>query len=396
LNGNLQEQIFMSQPEGYEDGSSRVCRLVKSLYGLKQAPRCWNVTFTIFLKSHGLEESDADPCLFVKKASDRKLVIVLYVDDGLVAATHQEDIEEFFAAMSFKFTLTRCPVSSFLGMQIVQMSDGSIFIHQGTYTRKILERFNMSHAKAVNLPMERSVSEDTNDDLEKTVPYQAAVGSLLYLSNGTRPDITFAVNTVARYMQKPKVDHWNMVKKIMRYLIGTESFGILYKSAAVPGQLVIYSDADFAGDAETRRSTTGYTSLYSDGAITWSSQRQSSVSLSTTEAEFVAASQAVKETLWLIRLFDDVCELRGKPTLMMDNQSAIRLIHNPELHKRSKHIEVRHFFVRDVVTRGDITVKYVSTEYQRADIFTKALSKDKLFRFRAALGMCDLNDIDID
>jgi hypothetical protein len=203
------------------------------------------------------------------------------------------------------------------------------------------------------------------------------------------------VNSAARHLQSPKVSDWNKVKRILRYLIGTVNFGILYQSGHRPGLLDIYSDADFAGDVETRRSTTGYTSLYSGGAITWSSQRQSSVSLSTTEAEFVAASQAVKEILWLIRLFGDVCELCEWPTLMMDNQSAIRLIHNPEFHKRSKHIAVQHYFVRDVVTHGDIVVKCVSTDQQNADIFTKPLSKDKLFRFRGKLGMCDLHNFDV-
>ena len=192
--------------------------------------------------------------------------------------------------MSNLFVVTKCQVSSFLGIQIVNISNDSIFIHQSAYVKKILERFNMSAAKALSLPMERSTNEDCGDDLDNTVPYQAAVGSLLYLSNGTRPDITFAVNTAARFMQSPKVSHWGMVKRILRYLIGTDSFGILYSPAPTPKRLVIYSDADFAGDEETRRSTTGYTSLYGGGAITWASQRQSSIALSTTEAEFVAAS----------------------------------------------------------------------------------------------------------
>ena len=251
-------------------------------------------------------------------------MVAWYVDDGLMAATYQENIDVFLDRMrkSFALTITRCPVTSFLGVQVVKNEDGSIFIHQELYTTKILDRFNMSSAKPASVPIEYDTS-DSDSYLDESMPYQAAVGSLLYLSNGTRPDITYAVNSAARHMQSPKVSNWNKVKHILRYLISTVGLENLKQSAQSPGQLDIYSDADFAGDIETKHSITGYTSLYSGGAITWSSQLQSSVSLSTKEIEFMAASQAVKEALWLIRLFGDICVLRGQPTLMMDNQTAI-------------------------------------------------------------------------
>jgi hypothetical protein len=388
LNGDLEEEIYMKQPEGFTDGSNKVCKLVKSLYGLKQAPRCWNETCTKFFSTQGLVESEADPCLFVRKRDNGKLMIALYVDDGIIAATHQEDIDAFLSAMSSQFDITRCLFKCFLGIQVKMQPDGSIFIFQKGYLKKVLERFNMDQAKPCNTPMERDVSEDDRE-LDSCVPYQAAVGSLQYLSNGTRPDITFAVNSVSKYLKCPKVKHWNMVKRIFRYLAGTMEYGILYSSEDSPDNLLtIYSDADFAGDIDTRKSTTGYVSTFSGGAITWASQRQQSVSLSTTEAEFVAASQAAKEAIWLNRLFDEIAAVHDKPSLLVDNQSAIRLIHNQEFHKRSKHIEVRYFFVRDAVKRGDLTVKYVPTDQQLADIFTKPLSKDKHCHFRGELGMC--------
>lgn len=389
LNGNLDEEIYMKQPEGFADGSNNVCKLIKSLYGLKQAPRCWNETCTNFFLSQGLKESEADPCLYFRKSDGRKLLIALYVDDGIIAATHQEDIDTFLQAMSNQFDITRCGFECFLGIQVKIMQDGSIFISQNGYLKKILERFKMDQAKPCSTPMERDLSgEDDDRELESCMLYQAAVGSLQYLSNGTRPDITFAVNSVSKYLKSPRIKHWNMVKRIFRYLVGTMDYGILYRAADTPASLTIYSDADYAGDIDSRKSTSGYVSIYSGGAITWASQRQQSVSLSTTEAEFVAASQATKEAIWLNRLFDDIAREHEKPSLLMDNQSAIRLIHNQEFHKRSKHIEVRYFFVRDMVKRGDLKVKYVASDHQLADIFTKPLSKNKLWYFRDELGMC--------
>ena len=168
-------------------------------------------------------------------------MVALCVDDGLMVATYQEDIDVFLDRMSKSFVLpvTRCPVTNFLGVQVVKNEDGSIFINQELYTTKILDRFNMSSAKSVSVPIEYDTS-DSNSYLDDSVPYQAAVGSLLYLSNGTRPDITFAVNSAARSMQSPKVSDWNKIKHVLRYLVGTVGWGILYQSAQSPGQLDIY------------------------------------------------------------------------------------------------------------------------------------------------------------
>lgn len=213
------------------------------------------------------------------------------------------------------------------------------------------------------------------------------MGSLMYLVAGSRPDIAFAVGLVSRYLENPLEIHWNAIKRIFRYLNGTSSYGILYKSN-VTNLLVGYSDSDHAGDVETRRSTTGFFFKIGSGPISWCSKRQQTVALSTTEAEYVAASESVRELIWLRNLMTDVAPtIQNVPLLMVDNQSAIKLIRNPQFHKRSKHIDIKHHFIREKYSQNFFCLKYVDTENQIADIFTKALPKDKFIKFRSMMGV---------
>jgi hypothetical protein len=215
--------------------------------------------------------------------------------------------------------------------------------------------------------------EQEIEKCEDEFPYRQAVGALMYLMTGTRPDIAYAVGHASRVLENPSKADWIKVKRIFRYLAGTVTHGIVYRAGYKVGNLESYSDADHGGDQTTGRSTTGVVCIYGGGSISWLSQRQTSVAISSTEAEVVAASEGAREMVWLKRLFNEIVGIREVPTLQIDNEAATRLAENPELHRRTKHIAIRHFYVRECVTESEIKVKRVDTEAQIADILTKPL-----------------------
>lgn len=275
-----------------------------------------------------------------------------------------------------------------MGLEIEQRSDGSIHVGQQAYAQKVLNRFGMTNCNAVVTPSDSAQNlGDFEADGETNYPYREAVGSLMYLAVATRPDISFAVGNASRHLEKPAAAHVNAVKRILKYIRGTTDMGIRYESG-INLDLCGYSDADYAGDIETRRSTSGYVFMFGNGIISWGSERQKSVALSTTESEYMAAAHAMKELVWLHRLLSEL--LSGnldKPIFLMDNQSAIRLVKNPEFHKRTKHIDVRYHFIREKYEDGIFVLDYVATDEQAADIMTKALPKNKHQYFCKLMGL---------
>lgn len=206
LNGEIEESIYMKQPNGFHDGTNRVCKLLKSLYGLRQSSRCWNKKFKIFLLKYGFKESKGDPCLFILIKANKKLIIGLHVDDGIVAANSSES--QFLYELQKEFKVTHHDIGTYLGLQVEKRNDGSIFLHQSAYTKKILDKFRMNNTNAVTIPADTHQQlHHVDKSLEPHVPYREAVGSLLYLSIGTRPDIAFAVNKVSRYLENPSKLH---------------------------------------------------------------------------------------------------------------------------------------------------------------------------------------------
>lgn len=372
LYGDLKETIYMQQPEGYNDYSGRVCRLKKSLYGLKQAPRCWNEKFCSYLLELGFKRSEADPCLFVKEKGKQKMFFVLYVDDGLVAFKDDQQLQNLLKDVKRKFKITSKSASYFLGMEIERKEDGSFHIGQPLYTEKLLEKFNMNKCKTVSTPIVKD-NDEVESPRNSDFPYRQAVGGLMFLMCGTRPDIAYAVSVVSRNLESPTERDVVRVKRIFRYLRGTADHRLIYKTNPGEGNFVCYSDADHGGDLGTGRSTSGVLCLYSGAPISWMSQRQASVAISTTEAEIVAASEAAREIIWLKQLLTELGQLKDAPVLLVDNEAAIRLAQNPEFHRRTKHIRIRHFFVRELVTAGVMQVSKVDSEKQLADIFTKPL-----------------------
>jgi transposase InsO family protein len=379
LYGELEETVFMRQPQGYEDGTSKVCQLKRSLYGLKQAPRCWNKRFGDFLQRHGFKASDADPCLYIRERGGRKLILVIYVDDGLLAATDQREMEIFIEELKSEFKIVSKKADYFLGLEI-EHEEKFIKIHQKTYAKKILERFNFSECKPVSTPMLKGteISTSEKDNQAQKFPYRQAVGALMYLMLGTRPDLAYSVEFISRTLENPTREDVIRVKRVFRYIAGTLDLGIVYRSNVDEGFLDVYSDADFGGCTSTGRSTSGVIVRYAGGAISWMSQRQPVVATSTTEAEIIAANEGAKEAIWLSRLFRGIIQLRDVLIIQVDNSAAVRLAQNPEFHRRTKHISIKHFFIREKVTEGKLGVQQISTEHQVADIMTKPLPKTRL------------------
>lgn len=332
--------------------------------------------------------SESDPCVFIGSKDEDIVILAIYVDDGLVMGNNEKSIDSVITHLKGKFEVKAMKLGCFLGMEIEQLDDGSIFVHQTAYARKILNKFSMSECNSVATPADTNqVLSNFNDSEAVKFPYRQLIGSLMYLAVGTRPDIAFSVGNVSRYMENPKLPHVTAAKRILKYIKGTFNYGIMYQNQAHT-KMIGYSDADFDGDVETRRSTSGYVFLIGNGAISWGSERQKSVSLSTAESEYIAASEAIRELIWLQRLTDELSKNQFETTkFYVDNQSAIRMVKNPVLHKRSKHIDIRYHFIRDEFKKENFSLDYVRTDDQVADIFTKAIPRMQFQYLRAQLGI---------
>ena len=229
-----------------------------------------------------------------------------------------------------------------------------------------------------------------DDDIVDQGLYQFAVGILLYLSVGTRPDITYAVGNVAKFCANPNKHHWTAVKRIMRYLKGTVHVGLLY-SRDGSKECIGYSDADWAGDLDDRKSTSGYMFQVSGAAVSWRSKKQTCVALSTAEAEYMALASAAQEAIWMRQLATDLgSNPTGATVIFEDNQSAIRMAKNPQFHGRAKHIGIKFHFIREQVNTGTVELNYCPTEEMVADMLTKSLSRDKLAKMRTMAGLTNM------
>lgn len=381
LHAGLEEVIHMNQAEGFDDGSGKVCRLDKSVYGLKQAPRMWNEEATEHMNSIGFTSTDDDPCIFYNH--DKSIMMSLFVDDGLIIGKDRDAILKVLEEINNKFEITYdkkfTNEFTYLGMELKVKPDG-ISVNQSRYTRKILNRFNLADCNPAPTPIEKGMVTDSENLLNDTpvspdVPYREAIGSLLYLSTISRPDISFAVNYLSRYCSKPKLSHWKMVKRVFQYLKGTEEFGIFFNGDKL---LVAYTDSDFGGDAETSRSTSGVIILRG-GPLVWYSQKQHLVSTSTSEAEYRAAVSSIDDISWIKRICLELGILRDNQPipLFIDNQSAIHMLKSTcdgKTMKGKKHIEIPRKFICEHVDKTVTLVKIRSNE-QLADILTKPLCK---------------------
>ena len=354
----------------------KVYKLKKTLYGLKQAPRAWYSRIEAYFLKEGFQKCPYEHTLFVKNGDEGKMLIVyLYVDDLIYTRNDTTMFGDFKKSMMDEFEMSDLgKLHYFLGLEVVQSDDG-IFVSQKKYVHEVLDRFQMKNCNPVNTPTEFGLKLNKDEEGEKVnnTLYKQIVGSLMYLT-ATRPDIMYAVSLISRYMESPTETHLLAAKRILRYLQGTKDFGLLYKTSEKSSKLVGFTDSDYAGDQDDRRSTSGYVFMLGTGAVSWSSKKQPIVTLSTTEAEFVAATTCACQAIWLRKILTELqVKQEGAITIFCDNSSAIKLSKNPVLHGRSKHIDVKYYFLRDLCNEGTIELEYCRSEEQLADIFTKPL-----------------------
>lgn len=390
LNGEIEEDLYLAPPDGLEIKEGFTCKLRRSLYGLKQAPRCWNTKFVEMLKLFEMRQTQCDSCVFVG-SGNKMIFLALYVDDGLIFAESELTIQRVIGYLKKHFEVKLLNSACFLGLEIVQDREkSSIFLHQRGYIKRLLERFKMSDSKGVATPLESGHSLNKPETLKEKpvegIPYAEAIGSLLYCGMSTRPDIAYALSVLSKFTKEPRQLHWKGVKRVMRYLKATLNQGLMYRAVDEP-KVTCYVDADYAGDQQNRRSTSGMVTFINTGPISFKAKQQDTVATSTTQAEYVACYVGVKDLIWITRFIDELgVPMDNQGWLMCDNQGAIRLVKNPEFHDRTKHIETKFHFIREYWTAGVFELRYVQTDEQRADIFTKALTAVKHNHLKEEIG----------
>jgi hypothetical protein len=390
LHGLLTETVYCSQPAGFVDTTrpDMVCRLNRSLYGLKQAPRAWNHRFATFLLTLGFVEAKSDTSLFVYHHGADTAYLLLYVDDIVLTASSEPLLRRIIAALQQEFAMKDLgELHHFLGVTVEHRPAG-LLLHQQQYTRDILERAGMSDCKPCSTPVDTQgkLSETEGPPVADPTAYRSLAGALQYLTF-TRPDITYAVQQVCLHMHDPREPHLTALKRLLRYLRGTLDYGLLLHRASST-DLVVYTDADWAGCPDTRRSTSGYAVFLGGNLVSWSSKRQPVVSRSSAEAEYRAVANGVAEAAWLRQLLAELHTPPSRSTLIYcDNVSAVYLSTNPIQHQRTKHVEIDLHFVRDRVAMGEVRVLHVPTTSQFADIFTKGLPSSTFAEFRSSLNI---------
>ena len=394
LNGDLAHEVYMKQPEGYHQGAENlVCKLNKSLYGLKQGANEWNKRLHDTLSKNGFKQSNNDPCLYTKQHNGEWMYISIHVDDLIVACTDSAMIQKFETDMNREFVMKDVGnLHCYLGIQIEQGDDGMYFLHQKSYIEKKLKEFNLSDSKPSSIPVDPGYQKNrkSSESMNNKEIYRKAIGSLLYLSTNSRPDIAIGTSILARHVDDPSQADWTEVKRIFRYLNHTKDKRLKLGSLSEQynNQLIGYADADWASDTDDRKSNTGFLFKYLGAPIAWCSRKQNLVTLSSTEAEYIALSEAAKEGIWIRRILKDFNQDTGDPTIMFeDNQSCIKLIQDEKSCQRTKHIDTKYHFVRELSKSGTIEVKYCPTSKMPADLLTKPLDCIKLKQLMQLIGI---------
>ncbi|KAL4568024.1 hypothetical protein LXL04_023624 [Taraxacum kok-saghyz] len=377
LYGEVKEEIYVDQPPGFVDSKlpNHVYKLDKALYGLHQAPRAWYATLTDHLLKHGYKRGKIDQTLFIKRVKKELIMVQIYVDDIIFGSTSEELCKDFETVMKKRFEMSSLgEMTMFLGLQVRQDSSG-ILLHQGKYVADMLEKFGFQDSKEASTPMaERPLlnSDPDGESVDQTL-YRSMIGSLMYLT-ASRPDVLFAVCQCARYQANPKTSHIIAVKRIFRYLKGRPKLGLWYPKNP-EFNLYAFTDSNYGGCEFDRKSTSAGCQFLGDRLISWQCKKQQTVSTSTAEAEYVAASACCSQVIWMQHQLLDYGLDYLNTAIFCDNDAAIQITKNPVQHSKTKHIDIKVHFIRDCYERGLIHLVQVHTDNNVADLFTKPFAR---------------------
>ncbi|GKA74626.1 retrovirus-related pol polyprotein from transposon TNT 1-94 [Tanacetum coccineum] len=394
LTGFIIEEVYVAQPPGFIDFAkpNHVYRLKKALYGLKQTPKAWYDRLKAFLIKHDYTMEMVDNTLFTKKKDPNLIIVQIYVDDIIFGSTCQEMCDDFAKIMHDEFEMSMMgELNFFLGLQIKQLEDG-IFFNKSKHIKEMLKKIRLEDSK----PMKTSMSIETKlmkyeeGESVDNIKYRGMIGSLLYLTP-SRPDIMFSVCLYARFQEDPKISHLEAVKRIFRYVKGTTNLGLWYPKGSVI-ETIVYADSDHVRDYVGRKSTSGICTFMGCCLTSWFSKKQTALAISTIEAEYVSARKACQQALWMKQALVDYDIRLDDIPIMCDNKGAIDLSKNLVQHSRTKHIEIRHHFLRDNVQKGNISIEKISSEDNISDILTKPLKRDPFNYLRLGLGMMEQID----
>jgi hypothetical protein len=384
LNPKIDHEVYVEQPPYLEVRNRRdwVYLLNKALYGLKQSPLLWSNDLKDALIEIGFEQSIADESIFVYDKNGFYIIIAVYVDDILALAKTHDEIQFVYKSLSQKFKLRNLgPVKKFLGLDIYRPTPtGPVYLSQSTYARKMLHKFDMAKCNPVKTPCESSVQlhkrtpdeESANGEL-----YRQMIGSLMFLAQYARPDISYAVSALSQFNKDPSIHHFRAVKHLLRYIQATKDLSIVF-NGNFSNSLIGYSDASYANNPDDRKSTSGILFFIANGIISFQSSKQSVIAMSTMESEYMALSEAAKEAIFLLKLLRSLKFDANQPVLIKtDSESALDHVKNNVKHARTKHIDIRHHFIRSACSDGHVTLQHVPSASQIADVLTKPLGTTK-------------------
>lgn len=377
LNGDLEEDLYMEQPEAFikKGTENKVCKLRKAIYGLKQAARCWNVKVDAWIIKYGFKRSKYDPCVYIKRNGNNVVAIALYVDDFYIFGNTEKEIDAVKRHVEIGFKIKDLgEAKECLGMQITQsVKPREILLNQTSFAKRVLDRYGMADSKPVSTPLEVNLKLEKGE-VNHDRRYQEIIGSLMYLALGTRPDIAFAVSYLSQFNSCWNTTHMSALKRVLRYIRGSIDVSLKYMGTGTP--LHAFCDADW-GTNEDGHSFTGYVVVLGGASIAWQARKQRCVALSSAEAEYIAACEASKELMSLKGLLMELSGVNVSVELFSDSQSAAKLIYSNAIGRRSKHINIKYHYVRELAKTKEIFITYLETSKMPADALTKGLPRPK-------------------
>ncbi|EJD38936.1 hypothetical protein AURDEDRAFT_71766 [Auricularia subglabra TFB-10046 SS5] len=395
LNGTLTEEIYMEQPPGLHDGSDDVFKLLRSIYGLKQSALVWNATLDAAFIAMGFTRLLSDRCVYIRRSGTKIWIVAVHVDDMTLLASTAEDNEALKSEISKRFDIVDLgDITQVVGLEVRRSSNlSTTTITQSQYIDKMLARFGMTACNTSPTPADPNVKlipfKGEPDEVRRA-EYQRLIGSLHYAARGSRPDIQLRTSQLSQHLANPGPIHMTAAKRILRYLKGTRELGIVYSRSTGLPSLESYVDADWGQDPSDRKSISGQVFKLANGPVSWASRKQRSVAKSSMEAEYIAASGASSELLWLRTLLRELgFPPNGSSILKMDNTSAISAALSHGSDSKAKHIDIAHHFIRDHVAKGDIQLMHIASANNLADFFTKALPRVHFEKLRMRIGLAD-------